>query len=362
MLGAPTGRAARRMTENAGEEASTLHHLLEIFDEEEEIGSLQIAADVVIVDETSMVSTRLMYLLVSAISDDCRLILIGDKNQLPSVKAGKVFADLIASGIFTTVTLDKNFRQAEGSSIPMNGDRINGNHMPLLFDQSTQLICSYGEKDTLSYLIGIVKDLVENKGIPDRDIQILTPFRKRTELGADRLNIHLQAVFNPPVPEKLELRSGAEVFREGDRVIHLKNEEDVSNGDMGYITSIDTAGKKVLVTFETRVKKEYERSDLKHLEHAYALTIHKAQGSEYPYVLLPFVGLFGQMRTRPLLYTALTRARKCIKIIGNEQSLSYAAENAGEMRNSYLAYRIVSLAQADETYVQMGLELDSQTG
>ena len=362
VLGAPTGRAARRMTENAGEEASTLHHLLEIFDEEEETGDLQIAADVVIVDETSMVSTRLMYLLANAISDDCRLILIGDKNQLPSVKAGKVFADLIASGIFTTVTLDKNFRQAEGSSIPMNGDRINGNHMPLLLDQSTQLICSYGEKDSLSFLTGAVKDLVENRGIPDRDIQILTPFRKRTELGANRLNIHLQAVFNPPAPEKLELKSGTEIFREGDRVIHLKNEEDVSNGDMGYITAIDTAGKKILVTFETGVKKEYERIDLKHLEHAYALTIHKAQGSEYPYVLLPFVGLFGQMRNRPLLYTALTRARKCIKIIGNEQSLAYAAGNAGETRNSFLAYRIASLAQADDSCVQLGLDLESQAG
>ena len=273
-----------------------------------------------------------------------------------------MFADLIASGIFTTVTLDKNFRQAEGSSIPMNGDRINGNHMPLLLDQSTQLICTYGEKDSLSFLTGAVKDLVENRGIPDRDIQILTPFRKRTELGADRLNIHLQAVFNPPAPEKLELKSGAEIFREGDRVIHLKNEEDVSNGDMGYITAIDTAGKKILVTFETGVKKEYERTDLKHLEHAYALTIHKAQGSEYPYVLLPFVGLFGQMRNRPLLYTALTRARKCIKIIGNEQSLAYAAGNAGETRNSFLAYRIVSLAQEDDSCVQLGLDLESQAG
>lgn len=341
-LCAPTGRASRKMTENTGEYASTIHHLIGIRQEDDSGYELNdVEADVLVIDEMSMTSMELMWKMLTCISPGTRIIFVGDKDQLPSVAAGNVFADMILSGVFPTVMLDTNFRQSAGSSIIDNADKINENRMPLAWDNSSMIVNTYKEKDTLDSLMYIVKDMIEKSVFEADDIQILTPFRKSTEIGSVKLNTHLQTIFNPAKPDKKEIKTGERVFRIGDRVMHLENEEEVSNGDVGYVTDIDYIEKEIIVKFETGVTKTYKNAEFVKIEHAFALTIHKSQGSEYPCVLMPFVDIFGTMRQRQLLYTAATRAKKFWGVIGNEESIKYASGNVGERRKSYLAYRLV---------------------
>lgn len=364
VLCAPTGRAARKMAENAGCPASTIHSLLQIHNEELNMDLEKINADLVIIDEVSMVGMTLLANLLSSIQNGTRLILIGDKDQLPSVQAGQAFAELIASGIIPTVVLDKAFRQAEGSSIIENGDRINENRLPLILDNSFSHFPAYKEKEALDKLLGNIKELL-NKGFSANDIQILTPYRKKTELGSVALNRYLQEIFNPKSFGKMELStaSGKVVFREGDRVIHLQNEGTINNGDVGIIENVYPSEKSFSVKFETGESKVYESSEFVNVQHAYALTVHKAQGSEYPVVVMPFLPIFGRMRQRNLLYTAVTRAKEVFVIIGDEKSIFYAAANPGGVRNSYLAYRIRSAEniikdkQNEQPYRQLSMNL-----
>ncbi|MCD8110865.1 MAG: AAA family ATPase [Clostridiales bacterium] len=361
-LCAPTGRAARKMAENAGMPASTIHHLLSLMPgQDKSVNDMKEAMrlfDLVVMDESSMCDIMLFYMLIHALSGHTRLILIGDKDQLESVQAGNVFGELTSSGAIPMTVLDKNFRQGDGSRIVSNGDRINYNQTPLEWDSDCRLVKTYTEQDTLDNLLRQVVQVHES-GVSFDDIQVLTPFRSNTQLGAASLNTRLQEVFNPEDPAKTQVPFGTRIFREGDRVIHInKNEEEVSNGDMGEVIHINPVQKEVTVQFETGVEKVYDKSELPQLDLAYAMTVHKSQGSEYPYVVMPFVQIFGRMRTRRLLYTAFTRAKKGICIIGNEQTISYAAANPGTIRDTYLAYRVIAMKQEKESEPeQLSLEL-----
>lgn len=345
VLCAPTGRASRKMAENSGTEAQTICSLLGLQKDELNMNLEMIDADVVIVDEFSMVSMSLAATLFSCIQNGTRVVMIGDKDQLSSVQAGRVFGELISAGVIPTVVLDKPFRQAEGSSIVENGDRVNENRLPLVFDNAFGFIPSYTEQETLKNLLLCVQNCLAS-GLSADEIQVLTPFREKTELGSWALNRHLQEIINPKSPSKMEFATLRQVvFREGDRVIHLKNEEEVSNGDIGYIEDVFPVERSIAVRFETGVRKVYEASELCNVQHAYAMTIHKSQGSEYGTVIMPFLSLFGRMRQKNLLYTSITRAKEHFVIIGDEKSIKYAAEHSGDVRNTYLAYRIQQAAK-----------------
>ena len=362
-LCAPSGRAARMMEENAESPASTIHSLLQIRQEDyhQNFALEPLESDVVIMDETSMCGMELMANLISCINYGTRLVFIGDKDQLPSVQAGRVFADLIASGVIPTVILDKAFRQAEDSSIIKNGDKVNENDLPLVYDDSFAYIRSYNEDNTFDALMDSVNKLLAG-GIKWDDIQILTPFKTKTKLGCVYLNQCLQNVFNPAAASKSEMHSLNRILREGDRVIHLKNEGDVNNGDMGTIIEVYTSDRMVTVRFETGIIKTYESAELSNLQHAYALTVHKSQGSEYKAVVMPFISIFGRMRVRNLLYTAITRAKEKFVLIGNEKDIAYAASIPGNIRNSFLAYRLATgakIIEKNEVYEQGKLALKS---
>lgn len=346
-LVAPTGRASRKMTEGTGRDASTIHKLLGLTQGMIDMSSLpEIDTDVIISDESSMLDMELFCALLKAMKTGTRLILVGDKDQLPSVGAGNVFAELIGCRSIPITVLDETFRQAAGSSIISNSERVNENHVPLVWDDSTRLIRCRGEEETLEKVIHEVKRTLRSGRFHADQIQLLSPFREKTKLGARGLNLALQDILNPPDPSKKELRHGKRLFREGDRVIHLTNEEIVSNGDVGVIKKIDPVEKSIIVDFETNAEKKYSVYELYDLDHAYALTIHKSQGSEYAYVIIPFTEIFGPMRQRNLLYTAMTRAKTKVTIVGNEESVAYAAANSGTVRNTYLGYRIYKEKQA----------------
>lgn len=338
---APTGRASRRMAEGTGREASTYHKLLGITQGGIDLSAIpEIDTDVIISDESSMIDMELFCALLKGMKPGTRLILVGDKDQLPSVGPGKVFSELIGCRSIPITVLDETFRQAAGSSIITNSERVNENHCPLSWDDSTSLIRSMKEAETLEKVVNEVKTILKSGRFTEDQIQILSPYREKTDLGAKRLNQSLQDILNPPGSTKKELRHGKRIFREGDRVIHLTNEESVSNGDVGHIKEIDPVSKTITVLFETNIEKKYSIFELFDLDHAFALTIHKSQGSEYPYVIIPFIDIFGSMRQKNLLYTAMTRAKTKVTIVGNEQSVAYAAANGGTVRNTYLGYRI----------------------
>lgn len=351
-LCAPTGRAARRMSENTSRDSSTIHSLLGIGVHSDALPeNLLEGVDLIIADECSMIGLGLFATLLKAMEKGTRMILVGDVDQLESVEAGNVFSDLIASGVIPYTRLDAIFRQAEGSKIIENAIRVNSNNPPFIWEDECVLRQTYSEQETLEMLLQTVKDL----SCDSKRVQILTPLKKRTELGTEKLNAHLQDVFNPPSLEKTELRAGNRIFRQGDKVMHLKNELEVSNGDIGYIKSVDPVNRKLMVSMENGTDVEYTSEDFPKLNHAFAMTIHKSQGSEYPIVILPFIAAFGGMRRRKLLYTAITRAKENLVVIGNNDSLAYAAGNVGPMRNSYLAYRLVELLQKDAEPEQLEL-------
>lgn len=343
ILCAPTGRAARKMAESTGKVAVTMHHLLEIRQEEqesEEEEELKLSTDLVIVDECSMVSMQLLYALLKALDKGTRLVLIGDCDQLPSVQAGNVFADLIGSQVFPVTYLTKTFRQKQGSAILTNASCVNRGRGRFLWNTDCMLCQTWQEKDTLDGLLQVIRAL-QKQGISSKAMQVLTPFRSKTKLGCIQLNQVLQELMNPKTAGTVELLVGSRCFRKGDKVMHLENEEDVSNGDVGYITEINQTERKLTVLYETGVERTYTSEEFSMLELAYALTVHKAQGSEYDCVILPFTKIFGRMRQKNLLYTAMTRARKKLVIVGNEETLWYASGNRMERRNSYLGFRLM---------------------
>lgn len=354
VLAAPTGRAAKRMSELCGKEAATIHRLLET-QYDGESGQLcfmhdesePLKADAVVVDETSMVDVLLMEALLRALKPQCRLILVGDPDQLPSVGAGNLFSDLIRSGRIPTVRLTEIFRQAQESLIIMNAHAINQGKMPELTVKNKDFFLLQ-RSDMLKSVDTIVdlcvRRLPENMGIPSDQIQVLSPTRK-TEAGTFALNQRLQAALNPPSDEKKERKYGKIVFREGDRVMQIKNNYDIMwrrvegfgagagvfNGDVGKITRIDNNEETMTVVFDDKAV-EYTFDLLGQLELAYAMTVHKSQGSEYRAVVLSVSRANPYLLTRSILYTAVTRARELLILVGDGGIVGQMVENNRQSR------------------------------
>ena len=360
-LAAPTGRAAKRMTEATGYEAKTIHRMLELTGApEEKSGSIYfernaqnpLEADVIIIDEMSMVDIFLMHALLSAVVSGTRLILVGDVNQLPSVGPGSVLKDIIASGEFPVVELVKIFRQASQSDIVVNAHKINQG-VPVSLDNKSMDFFFLKRYDA-NVIISVVITLIQKKmpkfvDAEPYDIQVLTPMRKGL-LGVERLNVILQQYLNPPSKEKKEKEHGKGLFREGDKVMQIKNNYQleweirglygipvekgvgVFNGDTGIIKEINTFAETITVEFDERRFVEYSFKQLEELELAYAITIHKAQGSEYPAVIIPLLAGPKMLMNRNLLYTAVTRARKCVTIVGSEETFREMINNEKQQR------------------------------
>ncbi|MDO5381216.1 MAG: ATP-dependent RecD-like DNA helicase [Eubacteriales bacterium] len=367
-LAAPTGRAAKRMTETCGFEAQTIHRLLEITGGPEEHDGRNkdrglgmhfgrneenpLDADVIIVDEMSMVDINIMNSLLKAVDIGTRLILVGDVDQLPSVGPGNVLKDIIASGCFPVTKLEKIFRQAAESDIITNAHKINRGEKFELNKYSKDFL--FIHRNGPDAIINAMKTVVSEKlpkyvnaGI--NEIQILTPSRK-SNVGVDRLNEVMQEFLNPGNISKKEKRVGDTVYREGDKVMQIKNDYQIEwekrskygipseqgsgvfNGDTGVITEINLYGENLTVKFDDERYVNYEFSQLDELELAYAITVHKSQGSEYPAVVIPMYPGPRLLMNKNILYTAVTRARKCVCLIGDEETFRQMANNESEIK------------------------------
>ena len=375
LLAAPTGRAAKRMAEATGSEAMTIHRLLgvravredgeEVFLPDSDFGDRRggfsyfekgkdnpLETDAVIIDEMSMVDMHLFCSLLKAVMPGTRLILVGDVDQLPSVGPGKVLQDLISSGVFRTVILRKIFRQAMESDIVTNAHRILSGEMPEISNRSRDFF--FLERDNAPVIYKHTVELMRDK-LPGYlhcqtgEIQVLTPMRKGP-LGVSRLNEVLQSVLNPPAKNKREVQRQDVIFREGDKVMQTRNNYQIEweirgnyglkidsgtgvfNGDAGIIQNIDSDAEIVTVCFDEEKLVDYPFSELDDLEPAYAVTVHKSQGSEYPAVILPLLSGPSGLFNRNLLYTAVTRARDCVVILGSRQTVAAMTANVRENR------------------------------
>ena len=354
VLAAPTGRAAKRLTEVTGEEASTIHRLLEA-SVDPHTGKMvfvrdagnPIQADAVIVDEMSMVDVQLLYSLLQAIPQGKRLILVGDPDQLPPVGPGFPFSDMLRAGVLPGVRLVEIFRQAQKSLIVMNAHRVNQGQMPELKVTSSDFF--FLRRQTEEQLASTIRDLCttrlpKNMGIPPEQIQVLCPTRKGG-VGTIALNQLLQQALNPASPEKKEHQNGQFLFREGDRVMQIRNNYDILwkkldgsavgtgifNGDMGVITSIDSNQETMTIVFDDR-QAQYDFTQLNELEPSYAVTVHKSQGSEYRAVILTAWNASAYLLSRSILYTAITRARELLILVGREDIVAAMTENAKRSR------------------------------
>lgn len=336
LLAAPTGRAAKRLAESTGREAKTIHRLLEVNPSEgfkfQRNQDNPLECDLLIVDECSMIDLILMNNLLKAVHPASHLLLVGDADQLPSVGAGNVLRDLIASRVAPVTRLDVIFRQAADSSIITNAHRINRGEMPLFpKNKVKQDFYFFGKEDpeaAAALLVDIVARRIPDKfNIPIEDIQALTPMH-RGAAGARALNEKLQERLNPLRYDRPEYRSGNRLFRIGDRVLQLRNnyDKDVFNGDIGQIEHLDLEEGEVGVIFEGRPV-SYETSDLDELTLAYAMSVHKSQGSEYPVVVLPMLTQHYMLLQRNLLYTAITRAKQMVVIVGTRKAVAMAVKN-----------------------------------
>lgn len=365
VLCAPTGRAAKRITQTTGKEAKTLHRLLEITKvDDRDLDSILetqvkiIESDVVIVDESSMIDCLMMNNLFKAIKPDTQIILVGDINQLPSVGPGSVLKDIIDSNIVNVVYLKQIYRQSIQSDIILNAHRVNNGEYPEFKTKDTDMffINSNTVKDAISEISSLLTYRLEGFANIDilKDLQILTPMRK-TELGTIQLNQIIQGVLNKESSKKAEKRFGDKIFREGDKVMQVINNYDKSylldgyvnegiyNGDIGYITKIDLKNENMEIDFDGK-KVEYDFDEFEQLEHAYAVTIHKSQGSEFDYVILPLLTGYQKLFTRNLLYTAMTRAKKMLIIIGSKKIVNYMVDNIdSKNRKTGLKEKIVNL-------------------
>ena len=344
LLAAPTGRAAKRMTEATGLEAKTIHRLLECKPPEgyQKNEDNPLDGDVLIIDECSMIDMILMNALLKAIPEGMRLILVGDIDQLPSVGAGNVLRDIIDSGVFPVVRLTRIFRQAQSSRIIMNAHAINEGKFPDISNgKNTDFF--YIEKEDPEEAVQEIVRLVKNNlpryyKTPWNHIQVLTPMQKGI-VGAANLNLALQEALNP---QGDGLRRGGYLFRTGDKVMQIRNnyEKEIFNGDIGTVESVDLQERTLKVNFDQHII-EYEASELDELVHAYATTIHKAQGSEYPIVVMPVLMNHYVMLQRNLIYTGITRAKKVLVIVGTRKALSYAVRNVTvTKRNTFLQERL----------------------
>ena len=354
LLAAPTGRAAKRLTEVTGEDASTIHRLLEasidqhtgkMFFVKDEDSPLK--CDAVIVDEMSMVDVQLLHSLLKAIPAGKRLILVGDPDQLPPVGPGFPFSDMLRSNMLPTVRLTEIFRQAQESLIVMNAHRVNQGEMPELRNVKSDFF--FMRRQNEEGVSQLIRDLCttrlpQNMGIPSDQIQVLSPTRKGG-VGTMSLNKMLQAALNPQTPDKKERQFGEFTFREGDRVMQIRNNYDILwkridgsevgtgifNGDVGVIQSIENSTETITVLFDDR-EAEYDFTQLNELEPAYAMTVHKSQGSEYRAVILTAWNGSPYLLSRSILYTAITRARELLIIVGKEETVGVMVENAKKNR------------------------------
>lgn len=385
-LAAPTGRAAKRMTEATGYEAQTIHRLLELngMPEEEQEGRAvhfdrnsenPLEADVIIIDEMSMVDIALMHSLLLAVTAGTRLILVGDENQLPSVGPGNVLRDIIRSGCFPVVELKKIFRQASESDIVVNAHKINRGEQVTINNKSRDFF--FLKRYDADIIIRVVIALIQEKlpryvDAKPYEIQVLTPMRKGL-LGVERLNQILQRYLNPPDEKKKEKEIGQRLFREGDKVMQVKNNYQleweilgrykipvdkgvgVFNGDTGIMTEINEFAETATVEFEDGRQAEYSFKQLEELELAYAVTIHKSQASEYPAVILPILSGPRMLMNRNLLYTAVTRARKCVTVVGSETTFAEMIRNEKQQqRYSSLDRRIRELDESEQKESAIG--------
>lgn len=357
-LAAPTGRAAKRMSETTGFEARTIHRMLELnggvdgaagFERNEQN---PLETDVVIIDEMSMVDISLMHALLKAVAVGTRLILVGDVNQLPSVGPGSVLRDIIRSHECNVVMLTKIFRQASTSDIIVNAHKINQGEEVTLDNKSMDFF--FLKRYDADVIISVVLQLIKQKlpkfvDATPYDIQVLTPMRKGL-LGVERLNGILQRYLNPPSPQKREKEHGDILFREGDKIMQTRNNYQleweirtkyglsvdkgtgVFNGDMGIVREINDFAETITVEFDEGRMVEYPYKLLDELELAYAITIHKSQGSEYPAVVIPLLSGPSMLMNRNLLYTAVTRARKCVTLVGNEVTFAQMVQNTSQQK------------------------------
>ncbi len=348
LLAAPTGRAAKRMSEATGMEAKTIHRLLEYSPLEgyKKNAESTLECDVLIIDETSMVDTILMYNLLKAVSNETVVILVGDVDQLPSVGAGNVLKDIIESGTVDVVKLTRIFRQAQGSAIITNAHRINKGETPNLKGGSKSDFF-FVEEDEPQKVVETIKDLCVRrlpnyyKVDPVNDIQVLCPMQ-RGEAGAFNLNLILQEALNPG---DVSIKYGGTVYKLKDKVMQIKNNYDknVFNGDIGTITNIDTEDKTLIISFDG-VDVEYDATELDEVVLAYATTVHKSQGSEYKIVVAPFTMQHYMMLQRNLLYTCVTRAKKILVLVGSRKAIGIAvSNNKTQKRNTMLVSRLRNL-------------------
>lgn len=368
LLGAPTGRAAKRMSESTGKEATTIHRMLDmgVFEKEESVfvtnaEEHSLEADVVIIDEASMIDITLMNALIKSIKVGTRLIIVGDVDQLPSVGAGNVLNDFIESGFTKVVRLKEIFRQGKESMIVVNAHKINKGEMPKLNEKGTDFF--FIRNDIQEGILNTIIDLI-NTRLPKfnsnwdklKSIQVLVPMKKGV-LGVTNLNERIQNVLNPKAPYKKEKEFRSMVFREGDKVMQIKNNYSlkwtriagkgeheglgVFNGDMGFIESIDLEGKKLSIIFDDERRVIYDFMYLDELDLAYAITIHKSQGSEFPVVIIPAYMGAPLLMNRNLLYTGITRAKEMVVVVGIPKALKYMVDNTRSMeRYSSLNWRI----------------------
>lgn len=369
VLCAPTGRAAKRMQETTGEEAKTIHRLLEIGKLEEDRNTIEyevapIDADIIIIDEMSMVDLYIMNYLMKAIYLGTKLILVGDENQLPSVGAGSILKDIIESEEIPVVQLQKIFRQAAQSKIIVNAHNVNNGKTFTTKEKKEEDIKSDFfyindgiQESILAKVISLSTGRLKNYGNYDffENIQVLTPTKKGT-LGTKELNKQLQKALNPESDLKNERTYGEIVFREGDRVMQIKNNYDiywekrrdkcetgvgVFNGEIGKIVKINNTEKHIKIEFDDEKEVWYDFNELDQIEHAYSITIHKSQGSEFDVVILVLPRAYQMLLTRNLLYTALTRAKKLLIVIGGKDTIDFMVQNTDtKKRNTGLEYKI----------------------
>ena len=366
VLCAPTGRAAKRMTEATGTEACTIHRLLEYGGDEGVFSNEDnpIEADCVIADETSMIDLPLMRALLRAIEPGTRLILVGDADQLPSVGAGNVLGDILESGEVPSIRLTEIYRQSGKSRIVLNAHLINSGQMPVLNEKGTDFFFERKPSavDAASSIAALAtRRLPAYLGCPEdqfaafsvRNIQVLAPARKG-ECGVNSLNLLLQEALNPPAPDKPQLTWGESIFRLGDKVIQTRNDYKISwrrlgfsgeegagifNGDVGFVTAVDPESHSLTVLYDEEKEVVYESGDLEYLEQAYCLSVHKAQGSEFPVIVMPVTGGSPMLLTRNLLYTALTRAKNLVVLVGTEEVIRRM------VANNHVVRRYTSLSQ-----------------
>ena len=351
-LAAPTGRAAKRLSETTGRKALTIHRLLEANAPENDEANPQSAfskdiddqldADAIILDEVSMVDIILMHHFLNAVPDGCRIILVGDTDQLPAVGPGSVLKDIIRCGVIPSLKLTEIFRQAQTSMIIQNAHIINSGRLPDVSKQYNDF--KFYEIDNDSFItdkiLALCTDILPKEGYNIlKDVQILSPMHRFT-CGVENLNLLLQATLNPPDPFKPEIKVGSQVFRVDDKVMHIRNnyQKNVFNGDIGFIKDIHK--EKLSVEFADRLV-DYAKNELNELTLAYASSVHKSQGSEYKVVIIPLSTSHYIMLQRNLLYTAITRAKEKVILIGSKKALTTAVQsNRTQRRYTLLAERL----------------------